>query len=260
MKKHILIFFWGICYSTISLCQTFELELNPNLSSYIHLYEKEKKFIITMVFQASEDIIQTDLISFGSFTYQHNDNFILLDESSGAKLRIQIQKTQSSFMNPKGARYLYVKKGFIWMNNKFFNQINSSSSQTELSYAQLYMDEVKNTALIQNENVDAKKNDLLPGIYYSENASYFSINLEENGDYFIKLWNIIISLGKWNRKNNLLTLEDSNVDAMFFIEIQRDKLKTNSITPLSMINKKLVKLCDNAPNRELSPQSIDKQD
>lgn len=241
MKKYISILFLGICYSSISLSQTYELAINPNLSSYIHLDEKEKKFVITMVFQASKDIILTDLISFGSFTSQH-DNLLLLDKTSGAK--IKIQKTQSLLINPKEVRGLNVKKGFTWMNNKFFNQINSSASQTELSYAHSYMNRVKNTTLIKNQkNMRARKNDLFTGTYCSENVPNFILNLEENGTYAIKFRGINLSLGKWNRRSNLLILKDKDVGAMFFIEIQGDKLNPINIMPLGIINEKLVKYC-----------------
>ncbi len=190
-----------------------------------------------MVFQSSKDIIQTDLISFGRFIYQ-NDDILLLDEISGAKFIIQ--ETQSSFINPKMVKKLYVKKGFDWMNNKFFNQINSYPSQTELAYAKTYKDMVKNTILIKKQKkmgtkkTDAKENYLFTGTYYIGNEPYFLLNLEECGTYVIKFKGINISLGKWNRKNKLLILKDKDVDATFLIEIQCDKLNTKNIIPLSI--------------------------
>lgn len=182
MKTKISICFFLFCFSGKSFCQSFELELAPNVNSYINLYE-ENKFVITLVYQATNDILYTNLISFGSFSSQ-KDELILQDKINGYIIRVQQRYNLSDKV--RGEKFLYVKNGFNWMKNKFYNQTNSPPNKIELDNIK-DIEKITKRIVIKHQREWSKNGtNLFIGSYYSENYPHFFLRLENNGKYHIE--------------------------------------------------------------------------
>jgi len=212
MKKIFLIIFIIIFTSNFILAQLsggytlYNLGDDKSIKCNVSLY-KDGTYEITLDENTAEDIVESILISIGTYLYK-NGEITLIDNYHGYKMIFIDQKC-----------CILAKKSFQWMQNKKFIKTNSDFIKS------IYF-KIKFKPLKQ-ERADFKKLykekfNLNYGVY--ENEVGFSINFLSDNKYKFEYRKIILSEGTFKKNENELVLFDTALNYPFYVFIKKNVL------------------------------------
>jgi hypothetical protein len=177
---------------------------DSNLDCNLHL-TKDGNYYIEYLEHISDDIIESFILSFGSYIVKENQ-IILADKVHNYKICMKLTGQE-----------LAVKRSFICLLNKKFmycnNSINNGSDFANLNVNSESLLEARNSYERQHKNLF----NFCLGIY--ENNQGFRLNVQEPHHFSYYYKNILISTGNWERVGNKLVLYDTNINHSFYVLI-----------------------------------------
>ena len=177
---------------------------DSNLDCNLHLI-KDGNYYIEYLEHISDDIIETLILSFGSYIVQEN-KIILTDKVHNYKICMKFTEQE-----------LEVKSSFICLLNKKFIYCNNSI-KNGLDFANL---NINSESLLEDRiSYEMQYKNLFNfylGIY--ENNQGFRLYVQEPYRFSYYYKNILISTGNWERVGNKLVLYDTNINHSFFVLI-----------------------------------------
>lgn len=238
MKRNIFIFILLFYSISDASSQAFIFEISDKIRSYIHLYNDEKRFVIDLVKSESNDILKTEIISYGNLLIQ-GDKVVLQDQVNNFRIVLQYMDALSPTL--KNKQSLFVRQGFNWMRNNYFYQVSDYPDRNRLSLVDnlVSIKELMNLRK-QHINNNKDKNNLFFGTYSSETNLPYLLYLNEDGTYCMICETIKLSVGKWEANNNILILIDSDINARFYALIKSDNTLTSMLLPADFMKKSFI--------------------
>lgn len=238
MKRNIFIFILLFYSISDTFGQAFLFEISDKVSSCIYLYKDEKRFVIDLVYSATEDILMTEIVSYGNISIQGN-KVVLQDQINNFSIILQYTDALSPTL--KNKQSLFVRQGFNWMRKNYFYQVSDYPDRNRLSLVDNLVN-IKELMNLRKQHINNNKNEnnLFFGTYSSETNLPYLLYLNEDGTYCMVCKTIKLSVGKWEANNNILTLIDSDINARFYALIKSDNTLTSMLLPADFMKKSFI--------------------
>jgi len=211
--------------------------LGHRITCHITFFD-EKYYYIELDNSLSSDVIETDILSFGSFSLKGN-GLSLVDAVNGHKIQLEV-------FNEKRIKVI---RGLPFLNSKTLFYESKEDPFISEQYKSDYFNKVKTSLSLQNELDKYKsidKNNILHKELYS--FAKYELKIEKGGNYkfsyvykaisedtwkYLNLYErimlpsdviIIISEGTWKRQGNVLYLYDLSLQYTFHVFIEENGL------------------------------------
>jgi len=177
----------------------------------ICLYSDGKYEIIISLSESGE-LIETFTVTSGNYKFQ----------KSNLKLYDIYNNFNMKFIYQKG--YLVAEKAFIGFKEFAFEEIEL----TDYTNHQSYSEEIPNK-LLRTRSDYKKKNKILYGLEYGKyigqgSLSSFMFDINSNQSFELKVKDLTLLSGTWERVGNELRLYDTTLKHTFFVFIAKKKL------------------------------------
>ncbi len=201
-------------------------DLNSNredLSCWIEYFDNNR-YVLTMEFQESPDIIKAQILSGGHYKNE-GKKLLLFDEIHGFTLRYTLIEF-NQLVQEHGFTFLINKIMTLYPNNTQtafppipFNAA-TQKQRREKYLRQYYFSLPFTPGIYESEYNTVKK-----GRYtIFETGLDYEINIMRNGRYVLQYKRIAISEGTWERKENEIVLFDENLQHNFYLLISNRSL------------------------------------
>lgn len=172
-----------------------------------------------------EDVIEVRIVSYGQYV-SDEDGMILTDEFHGYK----------TYLQEEGG-FLVVRESLgILKDMKFFFRDRCDMPE----YEKPVKEKIEEERRLYNKT-SADSHELRPGLYV--NYEGYELSLTEDGSFNLKYKDIFMSSGKWERDRNILMLEDSINECLFYLLIGEKNL-ISKLLPLDCCGCVLKKMKD----------------
>lgn len=222
MKKIGILFFFSVFLLSAINAQTYTLQMNSDIETYLELYPNNR-YIIKTSYKGAPDFMMSTIFSFGTYKIEPNQTYVFTDKTHGFDMKMEIASKTTK------EKVLFVKDAFGWMENNYF-VMSSQKAVTPVNITDNFLtkDEVVS---FRNKNKAETCPVKIENGRYKSGMDGYSLILNSDKTYSLHFYNVLLSKGNWVTENNFLVLADADVNKHFYGIINNDGSIRSALFP-----------------------------